>query len=241
MIIQMYNENHVDRSRIGILSGYLSARETKNHVHIIHIQDIEMQYCGCLTLKISNTMMGLFDASMTPISHISNSTFSVIQNPFDEAYPESGNAEGVGFKTIASYIRGGGIFVNSGGQSFAYSWDVNPGNSQLIVSFIPALMDAQTMDGIPVLEIKESLRVPTEAFLLKRYFGLETEWDNPANNIVDPKETEIKFDKILGYDEPRTKAKVYRPVRKLSEDVIPLAKEQLCIVQTLRSKPLLTK
>ena len=93
-----------------------------------------------------------------------------------------------------------------------------------MVSFIPALGDAQTnyVDGIPLLEIKESLRVPTEALLLKRYFGLETEWDNPANNIVGPKETEIEFDKILGQDEPRTKVKVYRPVRKLSEVVIPL-------------------
>jgi hypothetical protein len=130
----------------------------------------------------------------------------------------------VGFKTIASYIRSGGIFVNSGGQSFAYSWNVNTGNSQLLVSFIPVLSDAQTnyVDGIPVLEIKESLRVPAEALLLKRCFGLETEWDDPANNIVGPKETEIEFDKILGQDEPRTKVKVYRPVRKLSGDVIPL-------------------
>ncbi|MFY9869411.1 MAG: hypothetical protein WAK17_06810 [Candidatus Nitrosopolaris sp.] len=38
-------------------------------------------------------------------SHIGNSAFSVILNPFGEAYPESGNAEGMGFKTIASYIR----------------------------------------------------------------------------------------------------------------------------------------
>jgi hypothetical protein len=75
----------------------------------------------------------LFDASMTPISYIS--AFSVILNPFGEAYPESGNAEGVGFKTIASYIRDGGIFVNSGGQPFAYSWDVNTGNSQLLALF----------------------------------------------------------------------------------------------------------
>jgi hypothetical protein len=40
--------------------------------------------------------------------------------------------------------------------------------------------------------------------------------------MVGPKETEIEFDKILGQDEPRTKVKVYRPVRKLSEGVIPL-------------------
>jgi hypothetical protein len=175
-------------------------------------------------IKHGDNESKLFHASMTPISHISNSAFSVILNPFGEAYPESGNAEGVSFRTIASYIRDGGIFVNSGGQPFAYSWDVNTGNSRLLVSFIPGLSDVQTnyVQGIPVLQIKESLRIPSEALLLKRYFGLETEWDDPANNIVGPKETEIEFDKILGQDTPRTKAKVYRPVRKLSQDVIPL-------------------
>ena len=130
----------------------------------------------------------------------------------------------MGFKTIVSYIRDGGIFVNSGGQSFAYSWNVNTGNSQLLISFIPALSDVQTnyVDGIPILEIKESLRIPSEALLLKRYFGLETEWDDPANNKVGPKETEIEFDNILGQDKSRTKTKVYRSAVKLSQDVIPL-------------------
>ena len=39
---------------------------------------------------------------------------------------------------------------------------------------------------------------------------------------MGPKEIEIEFDAILGQDKPRTKAKVYRPVRKLSQDIIPL-------------------
>jgi hypothetical protein len=160
---------------------------------------------------------------MTPISSIR--AFSVIINPFGEAYPESGNAEGVGFKTIASYIRDGGIFVNSGGQSFTYSWDVNTGNSKLLVSFIPLISDVQTnyVDGIPILQVKENLNIPSESLLLKRYFGLETEWDDPTNNMVGPKETEIEFDKILGQGKPRTKANVYRPSIKLPQDVIPLA------------------
>jgi hypothetical protein len=41
---------------------------------------------------------------------------------------------------------------------------------------------------------------------------------------VGPKEAEIEFDKLLGQDTPKTKAKVYRPVRKLSQGVIPLAR-----------------
>jgi hypothetical protein len=46
---------------------------------------------------------------MTIVSDISNGRLSVIINPFGEAYPELGNGEGVGFKTIASYIRDDGI------------------------------------------------------------------------------------------------------------------------------------
>jgi hypothetical protein len=109
---------------------------------------------------------------MTPISSIR--AFSVIINPFGEAYPESGNAEGVGFKTIASYIRDGGIFVNSGGQSFTYNLDVNTRNSRLLVSFIPLISDVQTnyVDGIPILQVKENLNIPSESLLLKGYFDL---------------------------------------------------------------------
>jgi hypothetical protein len=174
-------------------------------------------------IKHGDNESRLFHASMTPFSHIINDIFSIIVNPFGESYPESGNAEGVSFRTITSYIRDGGIFVNSGGQPFTYSWDVNTGNSQPIISFIPVLSDIQTnyVDGIPVLQIKENLRIPSKALLLKKCFGLETEWDDPANNIVGPKETEIEFDKLLGQDTPKTKAKVYRPVRKLSQVIIP--------------------
>jgi len=66
------------------------------------------------------------------------------------------------------------------------------------------------------------LEFPLKIYFLKRYFGIETEWENP-DNIVGPKETEIEFDKTLGQGKPRTKAKVYRPAIKLSQDVIPLA------------------
>jgi hypothetical protein len=63
----------------------------------------------------------LFQTSLTPISSLSDGIFSVVINPFGEAYPELGNAEGTGFRTIMSYIQNGGIFINSGGQPFVYS------------------------------------------------------------------------------------------------------------------------
>jgi hypothetical protein len=126
----------------------------------------------------------LFDTSMTPVSNIRNGGFSVVINPFAEAYTELDNGEGVGFKTIASYIRDGGIFINLRGQPFTYRWDVHTGNSQLLVNFIPALSDIQTdyIGGISVLHTKESVRVPSEALIIKRQFDLDTEWDHPENN-----------------------------------------------------------
>jgi hypothetical protein len=196
--------------KIGILSGYISARNEKPCSYYPHsgYRKAVQWMLDLKNIKRNGKALNLFNASMTPISHVSNSAFSVVLNPFGEAYPESGNAEGVGFKTIASYIRDGGIFVNAGGQSFTYSWDVNTGNSRLLVSFIPSLSDVPNyVDGIPILQAKESLIVSSEALLLKRYFGLETEWDSPANNLVGPKEIEIEFDKILGQDTHRTKAK----------------------------------
>jgi hypothetical protein len=218
--------------KIGVLSGYVSRRGEKPCTYYPHSEYrkavqwmLDLQSTKNQTRRSNGS--SLFHASMTSISDISNGGFSVIINPFGEAYPELGNGEGVGFKTISSYIRDGGIFVNSAGQSFAYSWDVNTGKSQLLVNFIPApsnvIQTNYNTQGIPVLQIKESFQVPSESLLLKRQFGLETEWDHPEKNIVGPKEADIEFDKILGQDKPRTKAMVYRPVRKLSKSVIPLA------------------
>ena len=60
----------------------------------------------------------LFQASVTPISNLSNGAFSIVINPFGEAYPELGNAEGIGFRTIMSYIQDGGFFYQFWGSTF---------------------------------------------------------------------------------------------------------------------------
>ena len=76
---------------------------------------------------------------------------------------------------------------------------------------------------MPVLSRNESLAIPQEALVLKRYFDIETEWDHPEKEIVGPIEVEIEFDEILGNDKLKTRAKVYRPIRQqLSDNVRPL-------------------
>lgn len=211
--------------RIGILSGYAQARKEKPcsyHPHSNYRKPIQWM----LDLKDVKDDKGsdLFQVSLTPISNLSSGAFSIIINPFGEAYPELGSAEGVCIKTILSYIHEGGIFVNSGGQPFVYSWDVNTGDHNLVINFIPisSYIESNYEELMPVLSRNESLPIPQEALVLKKYFGVETAWDRPDKEMVGPIEIEIEFDKILGNDKPKSRAKVYRPIRQLSDNVKPL-------------------
>ena len=103
--------------RIGILSGYIYSRKEKPCVYYPHSQYRKAVQWMLDVKTITYGESYLFQASLTPISNQNSGIFPIIINPFGEAYPESGNT-GVGFKTILSYIRDGGIFVNSGGQPF---------------------------------------------------------------------------------------------------------------------------
>jgi hypothetical protein len=86
--------------KIGILSGYISARNEKPCSYYPHsgYRKAVQWMLDLKNIKDDGNALNLFHASMTPISHIGNSAFSVILNPFGEAYPESGNAEGVGLE-----------------------------------------------------------------------------------------------------------------------------------------------
>lgn len=211
--------------KIGILSGYVQARNEKPCAYYPHSKHRKsVQWMLDLKDVKNDNGSNLFQVSLTSISNLSNDAFSIIINPFGEAYPELGSAEGVGLKTILSYMQDGGIFVNSGGQPFVYSWDVNTGSYNLVISFIPiqSYVESNYDEAMPVLSRNESLTIPQEALVLKRYFNTETEWDHPEKEILGPIEVEIEFDEILGNDKPKTRAKVYRPIRQLSDNVRPL-------------------
>ena len=108
--------------KIGILSGYVQARKEKPCSYYPH-SNYRKSVQWMLDLKSVKNDNGsnLIQVSLTSISNLSNGTFSIIINPFSEAYSELGSAEGIGLKTILFYIQDGGIFVNSGGQPFVYS------------------------------------------------------------------------------------------------------------------------
>jgi hypothetical protein len=73
------------------------------------------------------------------------------------------------------------------------------------------------------LLINESLIIPIKSLPLKGHFNVDTEWDRQDRNIIGPQEIDIEFDGLLDESKLKMKAKVYRPVNKLSDTIIPLA------------------
>jgi hypothetical protein len=102
--------------RIGILSGYVRARKEKPCSYYPHsMYRKAVQWMLSLKDIKDDNDSNLFHPSLTPISNLNDGTFSIVINPFGEAYPEIGSAEELGLRTILSYIQDGGIFINSGG------------------------------------------------------------------------------------------------------------------------------
>jgi hypothetical protein len=58
--------------------------------------------------------------------------FAVIVNPFGEAYPESSAQTRDTYAQIKSFIENGGVFANTAGFAFFYSWDTITGERKAI-------------------------------------------------------------------------------------------------------------
>ena len=58
--------------------------------------------------------------------------FAVIVNPFGEAYPESDVHARDTYAQIKSFIENGGVFANTAGFAFFYSWDTVKGEKKAI-------------------------------------------------------------------------------------------------------------
>ena len=164
----------------------------------------------------------LFEASLASVGELSSGIFPVTINPFGETYPEKGKVEGLAFEGISQYIREGGIFVNSAGHPFIYTWDVETGDWQPVISFIGTRIVSEIQPNGTII-VKEGAVIPKNALLLARKFGLELVWDDP---VAGPQEVDIEYDEYLGDKKQKMKAMVFRPAKQISSSVIPLVRSQ---------------
>ncbi|MGC2427747.1 MAG: hypothetical protein WA421_11985 [Nitrososphaeraceae archaeon] len=74
-------------------------------------------------------------------------SFAVIINPFGESYPEEDLARRTTFHRIRKFINKGGLFVNTSGLAFYYSWDSSSAHR-----FITGeQLEGQGPEGIPFI------------------------------------------------------------------------------------------
>jgi HEPN domain-containing protein len=105
-------------------------------------QPIEKKCEPCATLKDTQFWkqclgaMKKGDMAKYDISEILtievNEQFAVIVNPFGEAYPESNFRTRDTYEQIKTYIENGGVFANTAGFAFFYSWDTVKGERKAI-------------------------------------------------------------------------------------------------------------
>jgi hypothetical protein len=72
-----------------------------------------------------------YDVQKILTSEISDE-YALLINPFGEAYPEQNAKNRDTYQQIKSYIEDGGVFANTAGFAFFYSWDVNTGQRNAI-------------------------------------------------------------------------------------------------------------
>lgn len=212
--------------RVAVLSGYVENTSDEKPCIEYNSSEYKRAKDWVDDLNHMNTPNGkkLFEATLSTIGELYSGNSPVAINPFGEDYPEKGKVEGVGFETITRYIRDGGIFINSGGHPFIYAWDVVTGGSQPVISPIPTFygFEVRFVENQLIVAPKGTMSVPKEAVLLTRKFGLELIWDIPDKGIVGAKEVDVEYKKRLGEDKVKTKASVFRPVKQVSPDTIPL-------------------
>lgn len=142
--------------KMAILNGYVEGRRYREQ--------------PCLTAPFSNFALAQWKQAYENIvlpngdqkytvdeiaaSHI-NSQFSMIINPFGEAYPERGVDQRPIFARIKDYVWSGGVFVTAGGFAFFYAWDVKQGNAIPISEtrmLVPSTIVVSPQTGQPTIQ-----------------------------------------------------------------------------------------
>ena len=209
--------------RIGVLSGFVNepAKEKSCQGYPYStfrsasqwVDDLKKSYINPHEM-FPNPTGDLFVPVEISIAELGSGFYPIVINPFGECFPEKGQGRGVALETILEYIRDGGVFVNSAGHPFIYTWDVDApsDNQRFLVSYF------NVVTGIEVKKINENqfelltksgARFPGDALVLITEFETAAAWDLPT--VTGPHEVDVRYSEKLRrpFKGP---ARVFRPI-----------------------------
>jgi hypothetical protein len=209
--------------RIGVLSGFVSEPGKEKPCRAYPNSTLRNASQWVDDLEKSNVdpyqpfdIGDLFAPVEISVAELGSGFYPIVINPFGECFPEKGQGRGVALQTILEYIRDGGIFVNSAGHPFIYTWDVDAPSENLrhLISYI------NIVTGIDVKKINENqfellakggAKFPGDALILNSEFKATAAWDLPT--LIGPHEVEIRYsDKLKRTPSFKRTAKVFRPI-----------------------------
>lgn len=116
--------------KIGVLNGFSTDPLNEKRCEPVYVSkdaDFWEHYFGALKRNEAQK----YDVNKILSSQISEA-FAVIINPFGEAYPESNIRSRDTYEQIKFFIENGGVFANTAGFAFFYSWDHTKGERKAI-------------------------------------------------------------------------------------------------------------
>jgi hypothetical protein len=216
--------------KVGVLSGYVS-----NPVREVRCQSYMYSQFGTVSRWTEDLKKSygeeLFSELFAPVeinvADLGSGFYPIAINPFGECFPEKGVGKGVALQTILEYIRDGGIFVNTAGHPFIYTWNVSAAsdNQRMLVSSFSTITGVQikrNQEGELQIVPVGTTSFPGDALALTTEIKAQCAWDRPDAGVVGPQELDLRFGTTIHrIDE---KANVFRPILPDSLDrTIPLA------------------
>jgi hypothetical protein len=140
------------------------------------------------------------NVELIPMTDISPK-FSIILNPFGEAYPELPSATGAtpGYQMVKDYIYAGGVFITAGGNPFHYLFSVYEGQRHDTSTVIPNV--PMSPRRVPDEQGNVVIEVQTTALLsdmfLTRDFGVGT--------TITPRDEHRKDYPVDAFQQPEDK------------------------------------
>jgi hypothetical protein len=134
--------------KVGVLSGYVSdpVREVRCESYMYSQFGTVSRWIEDLKKSEGEEMFSeLFAPVEIHVADMGSGFYPIVIDPFGECFPEKGVGRGVALQTILEYIRDGGIFVNSAGHPFIYTWNVDAAsdNQRMLVSSFSTITGVQ--------------------------------------------------------------------------------------------------
>jgi HEPN domain-containing protein len=214
--------------KMGILNGFVDEQDpTEKPCNEFPFSEFKIDDWETTFSKIGKAGKPKFDVEKIPLSKVGNE-YTIIINPFGEAYPEKDVRNRFGFNHLKNYVEDGGVLVNVAGFPFFYAWDVLKGTKEPVVNDKTLVPESVRTEGGKFYVERFKIYLDFAGSLSWRDLGIITTADTTqmsgANEleVFQEEDDRKKAGNIVNIG-GNNKVHEFRAIRKdLTKDAVPL-------------------